>query len=85
MLDSTIKSKNILHQNEFKVLSVRAEVLYGNPTEKIVEFSNDKKVDVIVIGNLGLSGLSWLKALSSVSRGVSERASVPVMIVHFKE
>ncbi len=71
MLDSTIKSKNILHQNEFKVLSVRAEVLYSNAMKKIVEFSNDEKVDMIVIGNLGLSGLSTLKALGSVSRGIS--------------
>jgi nucleotide-binding universal stress UspA family protein len=53
-----------------------------NPPEKIVEFANNEKVDLIVIGNVGLSGLSKVKALGSISRSVSERASCPVLIVH---
>jgi nucleotide-binding universal stress UspA family protein len=56
--------------------------LNGNPAEKVIEFANNKKVDLIVIGNVGLSGLSRVKALGSVSRNVSERASCPVLIVH---
>jgi nucleotide-binding universal stress UspA family protein len=57
-------------------------LLNGYPAEKIIEFANNKKVDLIVIGNVGLSGLSRVKALGSVSRNVSERASCPVLIVH---
>jgi nucleotide-binding universal stress UspA family protein len=57
-------------------------LLNGYPAEKIIEFANNKKVDLIVIGNVGLSGLSRIKALGSVSRNVSERASCPVLIVH---
>ena len=57
--------------------------LNGYPSEKIIEFANNEKVDLIVIGNVGLSGLfSKVKALGSVSRNVSERASCPVLIVH---
>ena len=56
--------------------------LNGYPPEKIMEFANREKVDLIVIGNVGLSGLSKVKALGSVSRSVSERASCPVLIVH---
>lgn len=56
--------------------------LNGYPSEKIIEFANSEKVDLIVIGNVGLSGLSKVKALGSVSRNVSERASCPVLIVH---
>lgn len=52
------------------------------PADSIVDFANDQKVDLIVIGNVGLSGLSKVKALGSVSRSVSERASCPVLIVH---
>jgi nucleotide-binding universal stress UspA family protein len=63
--------------------TVRIEVLYGDPAEKIVEFAHKEKVDAIVMGNIGLSGFSKLKALGSVSRGVSERAKVPVMIVPY--
>jgi len=54
----------------------------GPPADTILDFANNQKVDLIVIGNVGLSGLSKVKALGSVSRSVSERASCPVLIVH---
>lgn len=63
--------------------TVKVEVLYGSPVEKIIEFAHREKVDVIVIGNIGLSGFSKLKVLGSVSRSVSERAEIPVMIVPY--
>lgn len=63
--------------------SVRIEIAYGSPVEKIIEFAHREKVDVIVIGNIGLSGFSKLKVLGSISRSVSERAEVPVMIVPY--
>lgn len=63
--------------------TVRVEILYGSPAEKIIEFAHKEKVDVIVMGNIGFSGFSKLKALGSVSRSVSERAEVPVMIVPY--
>jgi nucleotide-binding universal stress UspA family protein len=51
-------------------------------SERILLFSNKEKVDLIVIGNVGLRGFRMIKALGSVSRGISERASCPVLIVH---
>ena len=36
----------------------------------------------MIIGNIGLGGLSKVKALGSVSRRLSEKASCPVLIVH---
>jgi len=67
------------------LFNVRIEVLYGPPAEKIIEFAHKENVDAIVMGNIGLSGLSKLKSLGSVSRSVSERAAVPVMIVPFSQ
>lgn len=61
---------------------IETNLLIGHPSEKIIEFANNDKVDLIVIGNIGLSGLSKVKALGSISRSVSERASCPVLIVH---
>lgn len=63
-------------------VTLRSKVMYGNPPECILEFSKNYKADLIVIGNIGLSGIAKLKALGSVSRSVSERASCPVLIVH---
>jgi nucleotide-binding universal stress UspA family protein len=50
--------------------------------DKIIEVAQEEKVDLIVIGNVGLGGISKLKALGSVSRAVSERATRPVLIIH---
>ena len=71
------KRKYVHHDVKIETIS-----LNGYPSEKIIEFANSEKVDLIVIGNVGLSGLSKVKALGSVSRNVSERASCPVLIVH---
>jgi nucleotide-binding universal stress UspA family protein len=56
-------------------------LLHGYPPEKIIEFANNEKVDLIAIGNIGLCGLSKVKALGSISRSVSERTGCPVLIV----
>ena len=50
--------------------------------DKIIDVAQEENVDLIVIGNIGLGGISKLKALGSVSRAVSERATRPVLIVH---
>jgi nucleotide-binding universal stress UspA family protein len=65
-----------------KEIEIENVLLHGYPPEKIIEFANNEKIDLIVIGSIGLSGLSKVKALGSVSRSVSERASCPVLIVH---
>jgi nucleotide-binding universal stress UspA family protein len=71
-------------KDEFKdagINNVRTRVSIGNPVEKILDLASAEKVDLIVIGSVGLSGISKLKALGSISRGVSERAKCPVLIV----
>lgn len=83
-LDTLQNLANKLVNTKYKDrFTVRIEVLYGYPAEKIIDFAHKEKVDVIVMGNIGFSGFSKLKALGSVSRSVSERAKVPVMIVPY--
>ncbi len=65
--------------------TLREEVLVsqGNSiSDTILEFANKEKADLIVIGNIGLSGISKLKTLGSVSRSIAEKSSCPVLIVH---
>ncbi|AIF82964.1 universal stress protein UspA-like protein [Candidatus Nitrososphaera evergladensis SR1] len=77
------KKKEIETFLENRGTTVRTVVIIGDPVaNKIVEQAASENVDLIVIGNVGLSGVSKLKTLGSVSRGVSERAPCPVMIVH---
>ena len=61
--------------------NVTTRVSIGNPIEEILTLASAEKVELIVIGSVGLSGVSKLKALGSVSRSVSERAKCPVLIV----
>lgn len=73
------KKEEIKKSSDFEI---ETKVLAGHVSDTIIEFSRKEKVDMIVIGNVGRSGLSKVKTLGSVSRSVSERAPCPVMIVH---
>ena len=41
-----------------------------------------QKIDLIIMGSIGLRGINKIKTLGSVSRRVSEMASCHVLIVH---
>ena len=70
-------------QYESQGISIIIKVIVGgSPSDKILELAEDEKVDLIVVGNVGLSGISRVKTLGSVSRSISERAKCPVLIVH---
>lgn len=52
----------------------------GSPTKNIVETADEERVDLIVVGNRGTGGIfSWM--LGSVSRGVVNACTVPVLVV----
>jgi len=55
-------------------------LLFGNPSEEILNFSKKKKVDFIVVGSLGKGMLSRV-LLGSVSTSISQRADCTVIIV----
>lgn len=64
----TKKSKEIEPAN----IMIRTYVTYGYPSDKILEFSNKHQVNLIVIGSIGLTGFSRIKALGSVARSISK-------------
>jgi nucleotide-binding universal stress UspA family protein len=85
-IEMKIDAKNILEDKIKKIESngftLQSMVLYGNPTEEILKFSQVEKIDLIVMGNVGLQGISKIKTLGSVSRNVLENSKCPVLIVH---
>lgn len=54
--------------------------LEGGSVHEIVEFAQREKMDLIVIGSHGRTGLSRL-LMGSVAEGVARRATCPVLIV----
>ncbi|MGE5662599.1 MAG: universal stress protein [Ignavibacteriales bacterium] len=77
-----LKTKGQEYLKKSEGISVKTHVLIGDPADKIIEFAKDEKIDLIIMGNVGLRGISRIKALGSVSRRVSEMASCPVLLVH---
>jgi nucleotide-binding universal stress UspA family protein len=61
-------------------LETESVVLKGNPAEEIVNFAEEKQVDMIIVGSLGKSGIKRF-VLGSVSEKVVRHAKVPVLVV----
>jgi nucleotide-binding universal stress UspA family protein len=73
------------HRTKDDDFTLREEVIVGKGnsiSDTILEFAIKEKADLLVIGNTGLSGISKLKTLGSVSRSIVEKSSCPVLIIH---
>ena len=85
-VEMKIDAKNMLEDKikriESNSFTLRSMVLYGNPAEEILKFSELEEIDLIVMGNVGLTGISKIKTLGSVSRNVLENSKYPVLIIH---
>jgi len=82
---SARKKKYESHLSRDNNFIIRVEVLVsqGNSvSDTIIKFANKEKANLIVVGNIGLSWISKLKTLGSVSRSIAEKSSCPVLIVH---
>ena len=62
-------------------LKLESCILYGDPANQIIDYSNNNRVDLIVMGSNGLQGLAKFKGLGSVSRKVSEAVTCPMTII----
>lgn len=61
-------------------IHVTHELLRGDPASEIVRLADEAKVDLIVVGTHGRSGLSRL-LMGSVAEGVMRKAPCPVVTV----
>jgi nucleotide-binding universal stress UspA family protein len=57
------------------------EVFYGDPVDRIVEFAETKKADLIVMSTHGAKGLEKI-LLGSVAEHVLKKAHCPVLIMN---
>jgi nucleotide-binding universal stress UspA family protein len=72
--------ENIENYRKIENVSLQSQVLIGDPSNEIIKFANDEKVDLIIMGTTGLGGFSKF-VFGSVVRKVSEKAECPVMLV----
>lgn len=58
----------------------KTKIIIGDPGPAIVEYANNEKVDLVIIGSRGLNSLQEF-VLGSVSHKVVKRVQCPVMVV----
>lgn len=66
------KLKEIKSKNESSKYEIRTKVDVGYPQDAIIETAKDENIDLIIIGNVGLSRIKKIKTLGSVSRSVKK-------------
>jgi nucleotide-binding universal stress UspA family protein len=81
------KLVDLRKQYEDPDTKIRTEIIMGSHSNRniatsITKYASEENVDIIVIGNVGLGGISKIKSLGSVSRNVAEISTCPVLIVH---
>ncbi|WP_176481977.1 universal stress protein [Paucisalibacillus globulus] len=62
------------------IIKADYEVLVGKPADKLIEFANKEDIDLIIMGNRGISGLKKI-VTGSVSKKVLDEANCPVLVV----
>jgi len=71
--------------NELHVHNIKAEpvILYGTAAEKILDFTAEKEIDLIIMATHGRSGITrwWM---GSVAEKVISEATAPVLLVRSK-
>ncbi len=85
-LNSEKKLTSLKNKYDYLGIPIQTKVIAdakGSVVDNIIKYADKEKVDLIVIGNIGLGGLSKVKALGSVSRNLAEKAMCPVLIVHY--
>ncbi|HET7644442.1 MAG TPA: universal stress protein [Nitrososphaeraceae archaeon] len=73
--------EKVLKYRNIENISLNSQVLIGDPSDEIIKFANSEKIDLIIMGTTGLTGLKKIIAIGSVARNVSEEANCPVMLV----
>lgn len=61
-------------------IPLKKEILYGSPSEKILDLTQKQKFDIIVMGRRGTNKLTG-PSLGSVSNSLVQNSKIPVMVV----
>ena len=70
----------MVHEKDGKRVAVEAIVVVGKPIEEILKVAKEKKIDLIVMGTHGRTGIPHV-VIGSVAENVVRKASCPVLTV----
>ena len=59
---------------------LKEQILYGNPSEEILNFMKNKKFDIVIVGRRGVTKITG-PSLGSVSNALVQNSKIPVLVV----
>ena len=68
---------------EINGIKVESILLEGNPSEELIRYADEEKMDIVIMGTLGKTGLDRL-LIGSVAGNLVRHSRVPVMVVREK-
>jgi nucleotide-binding universal stress UspA family protein len=68
---------------EMKKVNVESVLLDGNPSDELIRYAEEEKMDIIIMGTPGKTGLDML-LMGSVAGNLVRHSKVPVMVVRDK-
>lgn len=74
---------SVKNLGEMKGITVEPVLLEGNPSDELIRYAEEEKMDVVIMGTLGRTGLDRL-LLGSVAEKLVRHSKVPVMVVRDK-
>jgi nucleotide-binding universal stress UspA family protein len=68
---------------EMKGVNVEPVLLEGHPADELIKYAEEERMDIVIMGTVGKTGLDRL-LLGSVTGNVVRHSKVPVMVVREK-
>jgi nucleotide-binding universal stress UspA family protein len=68
---------------EIKGIKVESILLEGNSSEELIRYADEEKMDIVIMGTLGKTGLDRI-LIGSVAGTLVRHSKVPVMVVRKK-
>jgi len=80
MIGHVNKFFKVIEENAKKNIKIDKKILYGSPSEEIIDLMKKKKFDLVVMGKRGTTKITG-PTLGSVSNALVQHSKIPVMIV----
>jgi nucleotide-binding universal stress UspA family protein len=66
-----------------KEVNVESVLLEGHPAEELIRYAEEEKMDIVIMGTIGKTGLDRL-LLGSVTGNLVRHSKVPVIVIREK-
>lgn len=82
-IDGEYAVNKIKEMGERVRVNVETILLEGNPSDELIRYAEEEKMDIVIMGTLGKTGLDRF-LLGSVAGNLVRHSKVPVMVVREK-